>query len=250
MTTQKISIAVMTAMLVAGGYGGYTLIKEKDLEGLRTDDVPLYQVSQVFDGDTFKVFDNNTSTSSVQVVRIADIDTPEQGECFYQESKDALKKLIEGKEVELRKDITAIDEFERLLRHVILPNASTVKNNVLVSEYMVAGGYAVPVSNTKNLLYFRSLVIKRDEAIKKGLGMWGGGCDYKVTERSQNDVPASSPECTIKGNISAGVSTKTYFVDGCLTYNQVKIDPARGEKYFCSESEAVKAGYKKALNCP
>ncbi|MBP6060521.1 MAG: hypothetical protein KA515_00760, partial [Candidatus Pacebacteria bacterium] len=75
---------------------GYTLIKEKDLEGLRTDNVPVYQVSQVFDGDTFKLADNTT-------VRIADIDTPEQGECFYQESKDALKKLIEGKEVELRK---------------------------------------------------------------------------------------------------------------------------------------------------
>lgn len=250
MTTTKISIAAMTAILVAGGYGGYTLIKEKDLEGFRTDNVPVYLVSQVFDGDTFKVFDNSTSASSAQVVRIADIDTPEQGECFYQESKDALKKLIEGKEVELRKDIVAIDEFERLLRYVILPNASTVKNNVLVSEYMVAGGYAVPVSNTKNLLYFRTLVIKRDEAIKKGLGMWGGGCDYKVTERSQNDVPASNPKCTIKGNISAGVSTKTYFVDGCLTYNQVKIDPARGEKYFCSEQEAVKEGYKKALNCP
>ncbi len=36
MTTTKISIAAMTAILVAGGYGGYTLIKEKDLEGLST----------------------------------------------------------------------------------------------------------------------------------------------------------------------------------------------------------------------
>lgn len=243
MTSKKVSIAVMTAILVAGGYGGYTLIKDKDLEGLRTDNVPVYQVAQVFDGDTFKLVDGTS-------VRIADIDTPEQGECFYQESKDALKKLIEGREVELRKDITAIDEFERLLRYVILPNASTVKNNVLVSEYMVAGGYAVPVSNTKNLLYFRTLVAKRDEAIKKGLGMWGSECDYKITERSQNDVPAKSAECSIKGNISAGVSTKTYFVEGCVSYNQVKIDPARGEEYFCSEAEAVKSGYKKALNCP
>lgn len=249
MTSKKISIVAMTAILVAGGYGGYTLIKEKDLEGFRTDNVPVYLVSQVFDGDTFKVEDS-TSASSAQVVRIADIDTPEQGECFYQESKDALKKLIEGKEVELRKDVTAIDEFERLLRYVILPNASTVKNNVLVSEYMVAGGYAVPVSNTKNLLYFRTLVIKRDEAIKKGLGMWGDECDYKTTERSQNDVPAENPKCTIKGNIAAGGSTKTYFVDGCLSYDQVKIDPARGEEYFCSEAEAVESGYKKALNCP
>ncbi len=243
MTSKKISIAVMTAILAASGYGGYTLIKEKDLEGLRTANVPVYQVSQVFDGDTFKLADGSS-------VRIADIDTPEQGECFYQESKDALKKLIEGKDVELRKDITAVDEFERLLRYVILPNASTLKGNTLVSEYMVAGGYAVPVSNTKNLLYFRTLVIKRDEAIKKGLGMWGSECDYKITERSQNDVPAKSPECRVKGNIAAGGSTKTYFLEGCLTYNQVKIDPARGEGYFCSEAEAVKAGYKKALNCP
>ncbi len=239
---RKISIAAMTAILVAGGYGGYTIIKEKDLEGLRTSNVPMYEVAKVFDGDTFELIDGDK-------VRLAGIDAPEKGECFYKESRDALKKLIEGKEVELRKDVTAIDEFERLLRFAVLPNASTVKDNILVGEYMVRNGYAVPVSNTENLLYFRLLVIKREEAIKKGRGIWGE-CDYGITERSQNDVPPPSEECSIKGNISLGVAGKTYFTEDCLSYSRVKIDPERGEEYFCSEKEAVEAGYKRAGNCP
>ncbi len=39
----------MTAILVAGGYGGYTLVKEKDLAGLRSGYVPVYEVARVID---------------------------------------------------------------------------------------------------------------------------------------------------------------------------------------------------------
>ena len=36
----------------------------------------------------------------------------------------------------------------------------------------------------------------------------------------------------------------------CGSYNVTKIDEARGERWFCTEGEAVSEGWRKALNCP
>ncbi|MCG2697739.1 hypothetical protein L6307_01425 [Candidatus Parcubacteria bacterium] len=56
------------------------------------------------------------------------------------------------------------------------------------------------------------------------------------------------PECRIKGNISTS-GEKIYHTPGCLNYNETIINPDKGEKWFCSEKEAVEAGWRKALNC-
>lgn len=240
---RKISIVAMTAILVAGGYGGYTLIKEQELAGLRSGYTPLYEVARVIDGDTLELSDGD-------VVRLVGIDAPEEGECFYNESKSALKELVEGKEVELRKDVTGVDVFGRLLRYVVLPDVSSVKNNILVSEYMVEGGYATPRSNPRDKLYYGLLLEEREQATKARRGLWGE-CDYEPqSEHGQVDTPAPSAKCSIKGNISSVGFGKTYFVEGCNNYAQVKIDPDRGEEFFCTEKEAIKAGYEKARYCP
>ena len=241
-TGKKISIAAMTAILVASGYGGYTLIKEKDLAGMRSGNVALYTVSRVIDGDTFELADK-------EVVRLVGIDAPEEGECYFDESKEALRKLIEGKEVELRKDVTGEDDFGRLLRYAILSSATPLADSTLADEYMVKGGYAEPRSNPRDKLFYSLLLEKREEAMAKKAGLWGK-CDYTPTEHSQASIKAPNAKCTIKGNISAQEFGKTYFLKECNNYAQVKIDPDRGEEYFCSETEATAAGYQKARYCP
>ncbi len=40
------------------------------------------------------------------------------------------------------------------------------------------------------------------------------------------------------------------FFPGCPNYANVKIDPRKGDKYFCSEAEAKAANFHKADNCP
>ena len=57
-------------------------------------------------------------------------------------------------------------------------------------------------------------------------------------------VKPQPPNCAIKGNISA--SGKIYHVPGGVTYESVKINEKAGEKWFCSESEAEQAGWRKA----
>ena len=241
-TRKKISIAALMAILAAVGYGGYTIIKEKDLAAMRSGETPLYKVERVIDGDTFELADKD-------VVRLLGIDAPEEGECYYEESKQALDKLLIGKEVELRKDVTATDDFGRLLRYAILSDANPLTDNMLVDEYMVSAGYAEPQSNPRDKLYWGILLEQREEAIRESRGMWNA-CEYNPAEHSQNDTKPGNAKCTVKGNISIDTIYKIYFVPECNNYSQVKIDPSRGEKYFCSEEEAKEAGFMKARYCP
>ena len=61
---------------------------------------------------------------------------------------------------------------------------------------------------------------------------------------------AAQPErhCLIKGNInSKGV--RIYHPPGCKYYGSTVIDPKRGERWFCSEQEAVAAGWRRTKVC-
>ena len=58
--------------------------------------------------------------------------------------------------------------------------------------------------------------------------------------------PTPAPPCEIvKGNISRS-GEKIYHVPGGANYDQVKIDEAAGEMFFCTEEEAIAAGWRKA----
>lgn len=70
----------------------------------------------------------------------------------------------------------------------------------------------------------------------------------KATAPAVPAIIPSSGDCQIKGNISdAG---KIYHLSTCGSYNQTKIDEVHGERWFCTEEEAVAAGWRKAKNCP
>lgn len=56
----------------------------------------------------------------------------------------------------------------------------------------------------------------------------------------------TKPECIIKGNISVDTGNKIYHLRGMEDYESTIIDPFKGEKWFCSESEAIANGWRKA----
>ena len=66
---------------------------------------------------------------------------------------------------------------------------------------------------------------------------------------SDSPTPITSlvkPGCNIKGNISINTGRKFYHVPGSENYESTIIDPSKGEKWFCSESEALANGWRKA----
>ncbi|MYM56553.1 thermonuclease family protein [Thalassovita mangrovi] len=54
-----------------------------------------------------------------------------------------------------------------------------------------------------------------------------------------------SKECAIKGNISRS-GEKIYHMPGQKYYSKTKISPSKGERWFCSEADAQRAGWRKA----
>ena len=238
--SKKRNLILATIIFLVGVLAGGKILVTKVFYG-NFEHSGTYLVSYVIDGDTFKIGNNIP-------IRLLGIDSPEKGECYYNESKQALKDLIENKQVRLEKDITDKDKYERWLRYVILPNES--KDNLLVNDYLVRQGYAVAMAIPPNNRYRDLLSSAQYEAKKKKRGLWVE-CDYKVGDslREQDSAPTNL-KCIIKGNISEKGYGRTYLIPGCDNYNTVKIDTRKGEQYFCTEDEAVKAGFRKAVNCP
>lgn len=251
-TTKRNSI-IAAIIFLAGILLGGKIIIDKNPNILTPKTYNL--VSSVIDGDTFKI-DNG------QKVRLLTINTPEKGECYYQEARQALKDLIENKQVRLEKDISERDQYGRLLRHAILPAAPNSPHfpnypnspDLIISQYLVENGYALYVPSPPDNRYRDLIITAKEQAKDNGRGLWAA-CEWPADElereaKQEQDAGPPSPDCIIKGNISERGYGKTYLIPGCDNYNNVKIDTRKGEQYFCSEQQAIDAGFRKATNCP
>ena len=54
------------------------------------------------------------------------------------------------------------------------------------------------------------------------------------------------PTCVVKGNISISTGNKLYHVPGMEDYEGTEIHLDKGERWFCSEADAIAAGWRKA----
>ncbi len=72
------------------------------------------------------------------------------------------------------------------------------------------------------------------------------GFSVNAQQKKSPNSPAKKPECLIKGNISVSSGKKWYHLPGMEDYEKTRIDPLKGEKWFCTEEEARKSGWKKA----
>jgi hypothetical protein len=72
--------------------------------------------------------------------------------------------------------------------------------------------------------------------------VWAAGAGY--TADSLTTVVGGN--CNIKGNISMNTGERIFHVPGQENYQKTRISLQHGERWFCSESEARKAGWRKA----
>ncbi|NEO14852.1 MULTISPECIES: cold shock domain-containing protein [Moorena] len=65
--------------------------------------------------------------------------------------------------------------------------------------------------------------------------------------RSPSSITSSTkPGCMIKGNISVTTGKKLYHLPAMEDYESTVIDLSKGERWFCTESEAIANGWRKA----
>jgi len=90
----------------------------------------MAKVIAVVDGDTLKV----TVNGRAETVRLIGVDAPEPGEGNAATSSTAfVRKLVEGKDVELESDSknTDRDMYQRLLRYVHLPDGRMLNAEII-----------------------------------------------------------------------------------------------------------------------
>jgi micrococcal nuclease len=208
----------------------------------------LYEVVTVVDGDTIDV----RIDEAVKRVRYIGVNTPEtvhptRGvECFGKEASARNKTLVAGKYVRLEKDISETDKYGRLLRYVYV-------GDVFVNELLVAEGYASVSTYPPDVRHTETFLEAQRDARTVGKGLWGAGCEpYVGGTTSPSEVVESGTggsACTIKGNISSDDGERIYHTESCPYYDKTVITETKGERWFCSENDAVEAGWRKALNC-
>jgi micrococcal nuclease len=214
------------------------------------------KVIEVIDGDTIKVsIGNNLETVRFLLVDTPEIHNPRTGvQPFGPEAAEMTKRMLDGKTVELEKDIgDARDKYGRLLMYVYVDGKSV--QETLLAKGLARVAYIFP-PNVKYVDAYRKI---ESEAQLAGVGIWSvenyAGEDgfhpnaFNESRKTQQASASNQPEKhqdkgpngeTIKGNINRK-GEKIYHVPGGAYYKQTV-----PEAWFFTEEEAVKAGYRKS----
>lgn len=178
----------------------------------------------VIDGDTI-VLDGKVR------LRLRGLDAPELNYCLGEESKIALEKLVTDKKVIVKEQI--IDQMNR-------PMALIYVGDKFINREMLKLGLAR--FHSDNHSKKEDLKIAYDESRLKSLGIYSSQC--------RQSVNPDNPKCNIKGNIDKSTDTHIYYVPGCVQYKTAIVEKDLGESWFCTENEALTAGYSKSSRCP
>lgn len=177
-------------------------------------------VNRVVDGDTL-------ISHQGDYIRLAGINAPEYPTgCLSLAAKKRLEELVLGKTIRL--EMVKKDNFGRVTAFVFL-------DNVLINNLLVKEGLAKVTDD--NLDYSPSLVKAEQEAKTVKNGLWSSACSQEKS-------------CLIKGNTRKDKGTKIYHLPECFNYEKIVIDESEGDRWFCAENEAQKAGFSKSKDCP
>ena len=212
----------------------------------------VVRVVGVVDGDTLRVSVGGVT----EPLRIIGIDAPElrYDECYAQAGASRMQSLVQSRDVRIVADPTQADRdvYDRILRHVF------TGDGVSVGHTMVLEGLAEEYTYDKPYASRDSYREAQQIAQAAKLGIWSGVCDIVLaTPGPSTAAPtAAAPfapapgapaagQCVIKGNINSK-REQIYHVPGGRSYDETIIDEGKGERWFCTEQEAVDAGWRKA----
>jgi len=186
--------------------------------------------ARVIDGDTLAIGETR--------VRLFGIDAPERGQpcraggdCGAR-AQAHLDELIAGRAVSCREE--DVDRYGRVV-------ATCYAGETELNRAMVRAGHALPYVE-----FSRRYVgdVSGEPAFAAPWDFRRGvraGATRNVADRPGND--AADEDCAIKGNIGRA-GARIYHRPGQPNYVATRIDPARGERWFCSVAEAEAAGWR------
>ena len=190
-------------------------------------------IAKVIDGDTIDVQGTR--------VRLEGIDAPEATQNCGQrwvgtwdcglEAAAELSRLVDGLQVQC--ESRGADKYGRMLGICFAGGRD-------INAEMVRRGLAwafVKYSTTYQH-------VEADARARK-VGIWQGQAQapWEYRRARWSIAENAAPEgCAIKGNVTA--HGRIYHMPWSPWYEQIRIDPDKGERWFCSEAEAVAAGWR------
>lgn len=200
--------------------------------------------AKIIDGDSFEIGEVG--------IWLFGVDAPESRQPCMRGGREwrcgdaaaaELRRLVGSRDVLcLRRDE---DDYGRIV-------AVCRTGNTDLGRAMVRAGLAVAYRR-----YSDDYVDEEREARAARRGVWAGEFtapeEYRRDERqspARRRQGAAAPPaaarrsgCAIKGNINGG-GERIYHVPSSPSYRNTKIDESRGERWFCTESEARRAGWR------
>ena len=123
------------------------------------------------------------------------------------------------------------DRYGRLIARCSVDGAD-------IGGWLVGNGFAFAYRR-----YSRAYVPAETRARARELGLWSGTAQEPALYRHQRrrGSPSPDPGCRIKGNVSS--RGKLFHLPGSRWYDRTRISLAKGERWFCSQQEARRAGW-------
>lgn len=190
---------------------------------------------RVVDGDTIHLGDTR--------IRLEGIDAPEMSQTCGSgmfgtwpcgtAAKAALERMIGQQPVTCRS--RGHDVYGRVL-------AQCFAGGVDLNGRMVREGFAWAF-----VKYSRTYVGEEAAARAERAGIWQGEAEpaWSYRHRRWETETAAAPQgCAIKGKITK--NGYVYHTPWSPWYGNAKIDESKGERWFCSEAEAIAAGWRAA----
>lgn len=193
--------------------------------------------AEAVDGDTLAVGGIRVRLEGIDAPEAEQTCTDARGAVWAcgQEAQRALARLVANVIVSCEE--RGLDKYKRLLGVCRV-------GPVEVNAELVRRGLAWAFTR-----YSQSYVALEAEARRGKVGIWSGSAqpawDYRATRWHEADTGGEAPKgCPIKGNVTA--NGRIYHLPWSPWYGRIRMDGVKGKRWFCSEDEAIAAGWRPA----
>ena len=195
--------------------------------------------ARIIDGDTIEIGN--------QRIRLHGTDAPEAGQVCEvdgkpwrcgQEATLALANIIG------RTWVTCVERDKDRYGRIIAVCMVGGPRGLDIGSRMVSEGWALAYRR-----YSKDYVEAEDAAKEAGNGLWRGTFippwEWRRGKRLASEAANDNRECPIKGNIGKR-GAHIYHMPGGSYYSRTKINEGKGERWFCTEDEAIAAGWRRS----
>jgi len=193
--------------------------------------------AEAIDGDTLLVGGIHVRLEGIDAPEIDQLCTDASAKPWHcgAEAHRVLARLIAGQSVTCEE--RGLDKYHRLL--------GICRVGVLdINGELVRRGLAWAF-----VRYSRAYADVEAAARKARVGIWSGTAtpawQYRTQRWHRAADGAEAPKgCPIKGNVTA--NGRIYHLPWSPWYDRIRMDGAKGKRWFCSEEEAIAAGWRPA----